>query len=395
MPAGPPTGPPTGPKIELHVHLEGTVRPATLLAMARRNGETLPATTVEELTELYRFRDFDHFIEVWVLTTHVMRTAEDFRQVVVDYAAEASAHGAVYVEGIFSPWFRVRRGISWEEIFNGYADGVAEARERFGLHMGLTPDIDRVLPPEEACEVARQAVRFRDRGIVGVGLGGPEAGHPPEPYARAFAIAADGGLAAVPHAGESSGPASIRGALDALGARRIRHGIRALDDPGLVAELVDRDIVLDVCPVSNLRTRSVADLAGHPLPALVDAGVRCSLATDDPAMFDTDLGREHAVAAALGVSARDLYEAGVAGALCDAATRQRLAAIGAGADWDAVAAALATAVRTDPLAAGIAAAASSPPVTAAGRPAVVPTAGPGADAGVGFTDGAGTAAVPR
>ncbi len=377
----------TGPKIELHVHLEGTVRPATLLAMARRNGESLPATTVESLTELYRFRDFDHFIEIWVLTTHVMRTAEDFRQAVVDYAAEASAHGAVYVEGIFSPWFRVQRGISWEEIFNGYADGVAEARERFGLHMSLTPDVDRVLPPEAACEVARQAVRFRDRGIVGLGLGGPEANHPPEPYARAFAIAADGGLAAVPHAGESSGPASIRGALDALGARRIRHGIRALDDPDLVAELVERDVVLDVCPVSNLRTRSVTDLSLHPLPALVDAGVRCSLATDDPAMFDTDLGREHAVAAALGVSARDLYEAGVAGALCDSPTRQRLAAIGAGTDWDAVQVALATAARTDPLAAGVTAPGSLP-VTASGSATAPPV-------GSGSVGGTGTAVVPQ
>ncbi len=346
----------TGPKIELHVHLEGTVRPETLLAMARRNGEPLPATTVEGLTELYRFRDFDHFIEIWIMTTHVMRTAEDFRQVVVDYAAQAAGHGAVYVEGIFSPWFRVQRGISWEEIFNGYADGVAEARERFGLDMRLTPDVDRILPPEAACEVARQAVRFRDLGIVGLGLGGPEVGHPPEPYARAFAIAADGGLAAVPHAGETTGPESIRGAVDALGARRIRHGIRAVDDPDLMVELAERNIVLDVCPVSNLRTRSVTELAAHPLPALMAAGVRCSLATDDPAMFDTDLGREHAVAAALGVRARDLYEAGVAGALCDTATRARLTAIGATTDWEAAQAALAMAAGDDQLAVDVAAA---------------------------------------
>ncbi len=368
---------PTGPKIELHVHLEGTVRPATLLEMARRNGEPLPATTVEELTELYRFRDFDHFIEIWILTTHVMRTAEDFRQVVVDYAAEASAHGAVYIEGIFSPWFRVQRGISWEEIFNGYADGVAEARERFGVDMRLTPDVDRILPPDAACEIARQAVRFRDRGIVGLGLGGPEAGHPPEPYARAFAIAADGGLAAVPHAGETSGPESVRGAVEALGARRIRHGIRAVDDPGLMAELAGRGIVLDVCPVSNLRTRSVAELAAHPLPTLLAAGVRCSLATDDPAMFATSLGREHAVAAALGARARDLYEAGVAGALCDPATRERLAAIGAATDWEAVQAALATVAEADQLAAGIA---------TAGRPAA---------SGAGTAGGTGAGTVSR
>jgi aminodeoxyfutalosine deaminase len=325
----------TGPKIELHVHLEGTVRPATLLAMARRNGEALPARSVEGLAELYRFRDFDHFLKVWILTTHVMRTADDFRQIVIDYAAEAAAHGAVYIEGIFSPWFRVRRGVSWDEIFNGYADGAQEARERHGVEVRLTPDIDRILSVDDACEVARQAARFAGRGVVGLGLGGPEIGYPPEPFAPAFAIAADAGLAAVPHAGETSGPASVRGALETLGAHRIRHGARAAADPGLLVELAARGVVLDVCPVSNLRTRTVTSLAAHPLPDLVAAGVRCSLGTDDPAMFGTDLGREHAIAAGLGVRARDLYAAGVAGALCDEVTRSRLAALGAATDWDA------------------------------------------------------------
>jgi aminodeoxyfutalosine deaminase len=329
----------TGPKIELHVHLEGTVRPATLLEMARRNEEALPSRTVEGLAELYRFRDFNHFIQVWVMTTHVMRTETDFRQIVVDYAAEAAAHGAVYVEGIFSPWFRVQRGVRVEEIFNGYADGAIEARERFGVEVRLTPDIDRVLPVEAATEVARWAARFAERGVVGLGLGGPEIGHPPEPFAPAFALAADAGLAAVPHAGETDGPASIQGALDALGARRIRHGIRAVEDPALLRRLVDAGIVLDVCPVSNLRTRSVDRLGDHPLAALHAAGVACSLATDDPAMFGTDLGTEHAVAAGIGARARDLYAAGVAGALCDEATRDRLRHLGAATDWDAAEAA--------------------------------------------------------
>ncbi|WP_261554874.1 adenosine deaminase [Frankia tisae] len=331
-PASVPAG--TGPKIELHVHLEGTVRPATLLEMARRNEEALPSRTVEGLTELYRFRDFNHFIQVWVMTTHVMRTEADFRQIVVDYAAEAAAHGAVYLEGIFSPWFRVQRGVRVEEIFNGYADGAVEARERYGVEVRLTPDIDRVLPVEAATEVARWAARFAERGVVGLGLGGPEIGHPPEPFAPAFALAADAGLAAVPHAGETDGPASIHGALDALGARRIRHGIRAVEDPVLLRRLADEKIVLDVCPVSNLRTRSVPRLRDHPLLALQAAGVACSLATDDPAMFGTDLGIEYAVAAGIGARARDLYAAGVAGALCDEATRDRLRSLGAATDWD-------------------------------------------------------------
>ena len=143
------------PKIELHVHLEGTVRPETLLEIARRNDYALPADTVEGLQDLYAFRDFEHFIEVWVLTTNALQTREDFRQVVVDYAAEAASHGAVYLEGIFSPSERVRRGVAWDDIFAGYCDGAEEARELHGVEVRLTPDIVRGFPLDEAEPVVR------------------------------------------------------------------------------------------------------------------------------------------------------------------------------------------------------------------------------------------------
>src|ERR687888_749676 len=156
------------PKIELHVHLEGTVRPKTLLEIARRNDYALPAETEEGLAELYDFRDFTHFIEVWVLTTNALRRPEDFRQVVVEYAAEAASHGAVYLEGIFSPAERTRRGVDWDEIFSGYCDGAQEARELHGVEVRLTPDIPGVYSSEEAEKVAAFAVRYRERGIVGL-----------------------------------------------------------------------------------------------------------------------------------------------------------------------------------------------------------------------------------
>jgi aminodeoxyfutalosine deaminase len=323
----------TFPKIELHVHLEGTVRAHTLLEIAKRNGYPLPADTVEGLDGLYEFRDFAHFIEVWVLTTNALRHADDFRQVVVDYAAEAASHGAVYVEGIFSPAERVRRGVSWEEIFEGYCDGAQEARELHGVEVRLTPDITRGFPLDEADATVRWAARYRDRGVLGVGLGGLEADFGPEPYAPAFELARDLGLAAVPHAGEVAGPQSIRGALDELGAVRLRHGIRAVEDAGLVDELRDRELVLDVCPISNLRTGAVRSLDEHPLPQLVREGVRCSISTDDPAMFDTDLSRDYEAAASLGLSPQSAYEAGVAGALCDEPTRARLRELGAAFVW--------------------------------------------------------------
>jgi aminodeoxyfutalosine deaminase len=137
------------PKIELHVHLEGTVRAHTLLEIARRNDYALPADTVEGLADLYAFRDFEHFIEVWILTTNALQTYEDFRQVVVDYAAEAKSHGAVYLEAIFSPIERTWRGVSWDEIFTGYCDGAPEARELHGVEVRLTPDITRSAPLED------------------------------------------------------------------------------------------------------------------------------------------------------------------------------------------------------------------------------------------------------
>jgi aminodeoxyfutalosine deaminase len=316
------------PKIELHVHLEGTVRPQTLREIARRNDYPLP----DDLDAVYRCKDMPEFAELFVLAVGALTYYEDFRQVVVDYAAEAKSHGAVYLEAIFAP--RLRHGLDSDEVFAGYCDGAAEAGELHGVQVRLTPDIPRVYTLDEARTTAEYAVKYRDRGVVGIGLGGlPEEGFPPEPYAEAFDLAREGGLASVPHAGEGAGPESIRGALDALHADRIRHGVRAVEDPELVAELAERGIVLDVCPISNLRLGVVPSLEEHPLPQLVAAGVRCSISTDDPAMFDTDLTRDYEAAASLGVPPRAAFEAGVAGALCDDETRERLRRIGDSHDW--------------------------------------------------------------
>jgi aminodeoxyfutalosine deaminase len=322
------------PKIELHVHLEATVRPETLLEIAHRNDYPLPANTVEEIAELYRFRDFRHFIEVWVLTTNALRREADFHQMVVDYAAEAKKHGAVYIEGIFTPAERVRRGVNWQEVFEGVCAGAQEAREKHGVEVRLTPDIPRGYSLDEAIATVRWASSYRERGVVGVGLGGLEAEYPPEPYEPAFTLAKAEGLGSVPHAGEVVGPASVRGALEALGADRLRHGIRATDDPGLVREIAGRGTVLDICPLSNLRTGAVASLAAHPLPHLVGAGVHCSISTDDPAMFDTDLTRDYEAACSFGIPPRTFYEAGVKGALCDETTRTMLRELGQLFDWD-------------------------------------------------------------
>ena len=303
------------------------MRPDTLRAIAKRNDYALP----DDLESSYEFRDFAHFLEAFVLTTGALQHYEDFRDLVVAYAGEAKDHGAVYIEAIFAP--RILHGLDTDEVFSGYCDGAQEARELHGVEVRLTPDIPRVYTLEDAMTTARYAVKYGDRGIVGIGLGGPEEGHPPEPYTEAFALAREGGLASVPHAGESAGAESVRGALETLGADRIRHGVRAIEDSGLVAELAGRGTVLDVCPISNLRLGIVRSLEEHPLPQLVAAGIRCSISTDDPAIFDTDLTRDYEAAASLGVSPRAAYEAGLAGALCDAQTREHLRRIGDSHDW--------------------------------------------------------------
>lgn len=321
------------PKVELHVHLEGTIRPHTLLSLARRNGLRLPADSEEELAKLYDYRDFAHFIDVWQLTTNCLRTADDFRQIVVDYAAKAASCGAVYIEGIFSPAERVATGVEWDALFNGYCDGVQQAEEETGVIIRLTPDLHWGIEPDQACEVARRATAFRERGVVGLGVGGREGSRPPGDYTRAFDIARDGGLGSVPHAGETLGPSFMVTVLHDLRADRIRHGIRAVDDPHLMQELALRGTVLDVCPTSNLRTRVVDTLDHHPLPRLMAAGVACSVSTDDPAMFGTDLTLEYGLVADLGLPPQAIFEAGVRGALCDEPTRARIRAAGSEAAW--------------------------------------------------------------
>ncbi|HEY4280905.1 MAG TPA: adenosine deaminase [Conexibacter sp.] len=323
------------PKIELHVHLEGAVSPEALLAAAKRNGFQLPVATVEELGEFMRFRDFDHFIEAWFATTPALQTEQDYTELVLDYARRAQAQGAVYLEAIFSPVDKLDQGISFDTVFTGFTDGVQAAREQLGLEIRLTPDITRGADIETAKRTAEYAVRFKDRGIVALGLGGLEAQFPPEPYAPAFEIARAGGLGSVPHAGEVAGPASIRGALDALHADRIRHGVRAVEDPALLSELADRQLVLDVCVVSNARLSVVDRIEDHQLPQLLAAGIQCTVNTDDPTFFAVELDAEHAAARSLGADPRALFDAGVAGALCGEATKAALRATADAYDWPA------------------------------------------------------------
>src|SRR4029078_3006034 len=242
----------------------------------------------------------------------------------------------VYVWGLFSAVERTWRGVSWYDLSSGYCDGAQEAFELHGVEGLLTPDVTRGAPVEDGFELVRQAARHKEIGIAGIGLGGEEALYPPEKCTDVFALVREEGFGSVPHAGEVSGPESVRGALDALHADRVRHGIRAVEDPSLLEELAERRVVLDVTPLSNLRTGGVPTLGEHPLPDLIAAGIPCTVSTDDPEMFDTDLTREYEAALSIGIDPKTLYEAGVEGALCSDETRARLREIGEAYDWSAV-----------------------------------------------------------
>ncbi len=278
------------PKTELHVHLEGSVRPRTLLELAERHGIALPVKDETELQRYYAFRDFDHFIQVYVEINQCLRTSEDFALITRELGEEAAAQNVRYLEVTISPGGPVRRGrLSYDEFHEGIMEGARQARERWGVEMRFVVDIVRVNDEDARWSAARYAAANVGNGIVGIGLGGTEIGYPPEPHADVFEFAMAAGLRSTPHAGETVGPESVWGALRALKAERIGHGIRAIDDPRLVEELRERQITLEVCPTSNVCTRAVASLAEHPIRRLFEAGVPITVNSDDPPMFGTTL----------------------------------------------------------------------------------------------------------
>ncbi|QYG93149.1 adenosine deaminase [Iamia sp. SCSIO 61187] len=287
------------PKAHLHIHLEGAMRPETLTELAAVAGIPVPP--------IRGFGSFTAFAGMYLAACEVLRTEADLRRLVDEVVADAAAAGAVWIEpGVYVPHHRDRLGPP-EQVLEVILDELSQAGARHGIGTGLMVSADRTLDPADAVAQAELAARYEGQGVVSFGLANDEVGHPPEPFAPAFAIARDAGLISAPHAGELDGPESVRGALTALGADRVQHGIRAVEDPGLVALLVDRGTCLDVCPSSNLLLAVVPSLADHPLPALLAAGVRCSLNADDPLLFGPGLLEEYElVRAEMGLGDEDL-----------------------------------------------------------------------------------------
>jgi adenosine deaminase len=281
------------PKVDLHVHLEGSMRPSTVLELARRNGVTLPDGVREGRYGPYR--DFRHFIDTWVAGLECLVAPEDFRRVAREFCEDQAAQGVRYAEVSFSLPEHGGRLDGWDAPVLAVLEGFEDGRRETGIECRLLVDLVRGLPMELSRAACASAIRHRDDGVFAVGLGGDEV-HPPEDYTELFDEARASGLRSIPHAGETAGPASIRGALDALGADRIGHGIRVLEDPDLVAEVRERGIALDVCLTSNRQTGVVPSIEAHPLPALLDEGLAVTINDDDPAMFSSPLSGEYAIA---------------------------------------------------------------------------------------------------
>jgi adenosine deaminase len=281
------------PKVELHVHLEGSIPPAALLALARRRGIDLPADSVAGLAEWFRFRDFAHFVEVYVTICRCLRQPEDFQGLVDAFAAEQARQNVTYSEAHFTIGTHLINGHSASELRDAMAEALVDAERRHGVRVRLIPDLVRNVAFKWADRTLEWALEMQGRGVIALGLSGFEDTHPNEPFREHFRVAAAAGLHRVAHAGEHAGPASVRSVLEVCGAERIGHGVRSIEDSELVAELAAEGVPLEVCPSSNVCLGVVPDLASHPFERLRAAGANVTVSSDDPPLFATTLTDEY------------------------------------------------------------------------------------------------------
>ncbi|GAA2984488.1 adenosine deaminase [Streptomyces fulvorobeus] len=289
------------PKAELHLHIEGTLEPELAFALAGRNGVTLPFADTEELRTAYLFDDLQTFLDLYYALMAVLRTEEDFEDLANAYLTRAAAQGVRHAEIFFDPQAHTARGIPIGTVVEGLGRALDRSEETHGVSTQLIMCFLRDLSAESALETLEAAKPYLHR-ISGVGLDSAELGHPPAKFREAYEAAGALGLRKVAHAGEEGPPAYITEALDVLGAERIDHGLRCMEDPELVKRLAADRVPLTLCPLSNVRLRAIDILEEHPLRAMMDAGLLCTVNSDDPAYFGGYVGDTfHAVHEALGL----------------------------------------------------------------------------------------------
>lgn len=295
------------PKVEIHVHLEGATDAETLYRMAVRNQVALPVASLEEWKSCYQFRDFTHFIEIYRTASRCMQTPEDFAEIAEQFLKNQSQQNIRYSEAYFSPALHYGK-LTNDELLNALAVGAATGEAKYGSRVKFIVDLSRGISHLQT-HVLELALQGQEKGIViGLGIGGPETGNPPENYAETFAEARSQGLRVVAHAGETEGPQSIWGALNSLQAERIGHGVRCLEDAVLVEALRQMQTPLEVSPQSNYCLGIVQRDQPHPIRQMLDVGLYCTLNSDDPPMFSTNLNNEYLTLAAQGFSWEELWQ---------------------------------------------------------------------------------------
>jgi adenosine deaminase len=281
------------PKVELHVHLEGSIRPETVLKLAQRNKVALPADTVEGLHGWYKFRDFPHFVDVYVSVSKCIKTADDVELITREFLDGQKAQNILHSEVTYTAsTIEKYNGIPWPDQL----EALKRAREYGEKELGITCcfilDIVRGDSPERGLEVAKWAVGAKDEGICALGLAGEEGRVKASHYQQAYDYAKDNGLPVIPHAGETQGAWSVQDVMDAMDPKRIGHAVQCLQDPAVVAELKQKGVTLEVCPSSNICLNVFPSLQAHPLPKLMQEGLKVTINSDDPPMFGTTLTDE-------------------------------------------------------------------------------------------------------
>ena len=331
------------PKAELHIHIEGSLEPELIFALAQRNQVALPYASVEALRAAYAFTDLQTFLDIYYAGASVLLHEADFFEMAMAYFERAAAEQVVHAELFFDPQTHTDRGVPFKTVIDGLARACATAQSELGIGGGLIMCFLRHLSEEAAFATLEEALPCLDR-IIGVGLDSSERGHPPEKFARVFARCRELGLHLVAHAGEEGPPEYIRSALDVLNVERIDHGVRCVEDPALVARLAAERVPLTVCPLSNVKLCVYPTLADHQIGALLDAGLCATLNSDDPAYFGGYLNQNfvETFAALPGLTARhahrlaaNSFEASFAEAARKHAWRESLDAMFAAASRDA------------------------------------------------------------
>jgi len=285
------------PKAELHVHIEGTLEPELMFALAERNGIDNGYKTAGDVRAAYQFANLQDFLDIYYAACNVLVSEQDFYDLAWAYLQKAQEQNIVHAEIMFDPQTHTDRGIAFDTVISGLGRALDDASAHLGISTGLIMSFLRHLDEDAAQRTLDQGLGHRDK-IIAVGLDSSERGHPPEKFALVFARARAEGFLAVAHAGEEGPPANVAGALDILRVRRIDHGVRAVEDPALVRRLADAEMPLTVCPLSNVRLGVFATMAEHPLKAMLAAGLKATVNSDDPAYFGGYINENFIAAAA-------------------------------------------------------------------------------------------------